>query len=172
MKYIVSALIAATAFAQFDPTDCCRELPINAKCMGCFVEAVPNGMSAPDVNELVNGVIKGTLGIEKIDVSACIKDINPLVTHITNTDEGFATGTKDSMTTAVNELGQFFKEVSTTIDGCGNGYFRPDDITKLNNIADAFLNPTNLMVDKKSVMVNGVQLYNDMMAADYDFESE
>ena len=35
MKYIVSALIATAAFAQFDPTDCCKEIPVMAFCVGC-----------------------------------------------------------------------------------------------------------------------------------------
>ena len=171
MKYCVSALIAATAFAQFDPTNCCREVPIYPQCIGCVIEASPNGsMSPPDVTELVNGVVAGALGVAQVDATTCIKDIDPFVTHITNVDEDFKDGSNTSMTAAVKDLGLFFSEISTTMDGCGK--ISADDVTKLNNIADAFLNPKNLMVEKKSVMVNGVQLYNDMMAADYDFESE
>ena len=35
MKYFAAALIVSTAFAQFDPTDCCSELPRLSSCLGC-----------------------------------------------------------------------------------------------------------------------------------------
>ena len=39
MKYFAAALIATTAFAQFDPTDCCRTMPVDARCLGCEAPA-------------------------------------------------------------------------------------------------------------------------------------
>ena len=120
MKYFVSALIAATAFAQFDPTNCCGELPANPRCLGCnYVSGSLGMMSAPDVTELIDGVLVGALLVEHVDgLETCIKDIDPLVTHITTAVDDFEEGSPDKMTSAVLELGNFYAQVATTMEGC------------------------------------------------------
>ena len=47
-------------------------------------------MSHPEVTDLVNGVIKGALeAAEIVDTSACIKNPEPLATHIEAADKDF-----------------------------------------------------------------------------------
>ena len=44
----------------------------------------PLGISAINVVELIDGVLIGALEVEHVDnLETCIKDINPLVTHMT-----------------------------------------------------------------------------------------
>ena len=65
MKYFAAAIIATTAFAQFDPTNCCNELPIDPRCIGC--NGGPISMNHLDVTLLINGVLKGALEAEQIE---------------------------------------------------------------------------------------------------------
>ena len=80
MKFFATALLAATAFAQFDPTNCCNELPINPKCIGCYGE--PVSMNHHDVDSLVTGVIKGALDDEDTDVKNCKYNSHPFITDM------------------------------------------------------------------------------------------
>ena len=51
------------------------------------------------------------------------------------------------MTTGINELGQFYAQVATIVEGCDN--ITLHDKTKLKDISDAFLSPKNLQVGEK-----------------------
>ena len=82
MKYFAAVLLATTAFAQFDPTNCCNELPIDGRCIGCYGE--PISMNHHDVDNLVSGVIKGA-DIETEDTESiknCKYNSHPFITDM------------------------------------------------------------------------------------------
>ena len=110
MKYFISALIATAAFAQDvpNPTDCCRVIPIDLRCLDCPNVNGPHGMSALNVVELIDGVLVGALQVEHVDnLETCIKDINPLVTHMTTAVEDFEDGSFHKIAAGIDELGKF-----------------------------------------------------------------
>ena len=199
MKYYVSALIATAVFAQdANPQDCCKTMPRSFSCLGCEdmaatfapVSTQPdccthdprgprcygcdtadaNGISASDATALIGGVLAGAKIQSVDDIATCIKDADPLVAHIDNAADGFDDGSVEKMNDGVNELGKFFAQLATDMEGCGK--LSSDDVTLLKNISDAFLHPQKPDVQKKICKINGVNIYNDMMAADYDYESE
>ena len=54
MKFFAAALIATTAFAQFDPVDCCRTHPPDPRCLGCSLESeAPVNVAAVESNEYI-----------------------------------------------------------------------------------------------------------------------
>ena len=66
------------------------------------------GISALDVAELIDGILIGALEVEHVDgLETCIKDVDPLVAHITTAVEDFEAGSFDSIAAGVDELGQF-----------------------------------------------------------------
>ena len=129
-----------------------------------------NGMSASDATTLIAGVLAGAKIQSVDDLGSCIKDSDPLVSHIFTAADDFDDGSVDKMNHGVTELGNFFAQLATDMEGCGK--LSSDDVTLLKNISDAFLHPQKIDVQKKICKINGVNIYNDMMAADYDFESE
>merc|ERR1719266_1387196 len=171
MKYFASAILTATAYAQFDPTDCCRTMPIDARCIGCTDVAGPLGISALDVVELIDGVLVGALEAEHVDnLETCIKDINPLVTHITTAVQDFEDGSFHKIAAGIDELGHFISQVATTMEDCEK-IVTGDDVTKLKNMGEAFLHPKKLLFDSmKHVLLNGVSIYDDIKAAGKDLD--
>ena len=58
--------------------------------------------------ELIDGILVGALEVEHVDgLETCIKDVDPLVAHITTAVEDFEDGSFDSIAAGVDELGQF-----------------------------------------------------------------
>ena len=133
--------------------------------------AGPLGISALDVVELIDGVLVGALEVEHVDnLETCIKDIDPLVTHITTAVEDFEDGSYHKIAAGIKELGEFFSQVSTTMEDCEK--VGSDDVTKLKKMGDTFLHPKKLLIEStKNVLLNGVQIYNDIKAADYDLNA-
>ena len=129
-------------------------------------------MSASDATTLINGVFAGAKiqSVDDDELATCIKDYDPLVAHIHNAAAGFDDGSVEKMNEGVKELGNFFSQLATDMEGCGK--LSSDDVTQLKNISDAFLHPQKPDVQKKICKINGVNIYNDMMAADYDYDSE
>ena len=177
MKYYATALIAATASGQFNPPvdpdayHCCDQIPRDPRCVACPDMAGINGISALDVVDLIDGVLIGALKVEHVDnLETCITDISPLVTHMTTAVEDFEDGSYHKIASGINELGEFFSQVSTTMEDCDK--IGSDDVAKLKNMGEAFLHPKKLMITSaKNVLLNGVQIYNDIKAADYDLNS-
>ena len=56
------------------------------------------------------------------------------------------------------------------MEGCDK--VSADDVTKLKNISDAFLKPVNPNFAKKTIQINGHNIYNDVQAGVYDFDTE
>ena len=106
MKQFAAAILAATAFGQFDPTDCCRSMPIDPRCMGCGPEndVSSNGMSASDVNTLIAGVLAGAKIQSVDDLGACITDTN-ITAHIDAAADDFDDGSPNRMNDGIKELG-------------------------------------------------------------------
>ena len=144
MKYYVSALIATAVFAQFTPSLCCYyECPRDPRCIGCEVpcndEASPIDISVSDMTALIGGVLAGAKIQSVDDLATCIKDADPLVAHIFTAADDFDDGSVDKMNEGVKELGNFYAQLATDMEGCGK--LSSDDVTLLKNISDAFLNP-------------------------------
>ena len=118
--------------------------------------------------ELIDGVLVGALEVEHVDnLETCIKDINPLVTHITTAVQDFEAGSFHKIAAGIDELGKFISQVSTTMEDCEK--VGADDVAKLKKMGDAFLHPKKLLIDSaKNVLLNGVSIYDDIKTADKD----
>ena len=171
MKYFATALIATTALAQFDPTNCCREMPRDARCMGCYEENGSIAMTILDVAEVIDGVLVGALEAEHIDsLETCIKDIDPLVTHMQTAVEDFEAGSFHKIAAGIDELGKFVSQVATTMEDCEK--VGSDDVAKLKKMGDAFLHPKRLIIDSaKNVLLNGVSIYDEVKTAAKDLSA-
>ena len=65
-----------------------------------------HGMGALQVTELVEGVLVGALAVEHVDsLDTCIKDVNPLVTHMEAAVEDFEDGSFSKIAAGIDELG-------------------------------------------------------------------
>ena len=130
--------------------------------------AGPLGISALDVVELIDGVLVGALEVEHVDnLETCIKDINPLVTHMTTAVQDFEDGSFHKIAAGIDELGKFVSQVATTMEDCDK--VSSDDVTKLKKMGDAFLHPKRLLIDAaKNVLLNGVSIYDEIKTADKD----
>merc|ERR1712051_806383 len=153
--------------AQFDPTDCCRTQPIDSRCIGCFV-ASSLGMDVLDVAKVVDGVLIGALETEHIDsLETCIKDVDPLVSHMHTAVQDFEDGSFHKIAAGIDELGKFVSQVATTMEDCEK--VSSDDVDKLKKMSDAFLHPKRLIIDSaKNVLLNGVSIYDEVKTADKD----
>ena len=129
------------------------------------------GISALDVAELIDGILIGALEVEHVDgLETCIKDVDPLVAHITASVDDFEDGSFGRIAAGVDELGRFLSQVGATLEDCGN--VGSDDVAKLKNMGDAFLHPKQLLiVSMKGVLLNGIQIFNDIKAADYELSA-
>ena len=118
--------------------------------------------------ELIDGVLVGALEVEHVDnLETCIKDINPLVTHMTTAVQDFEDGSFHKIAAGIDELGKFISQVSSTMEDCKK--ISSEDVTKLKKMGDAFLHPKKLIIDSmKNVLLNGVSIYDDIKAADKD----
>ena len=130
--------------------------------------ANPLNTSVLEVVELIDGVLIGALETEHVDsLETCIKDFNPLITHMTTAVRDFENGSFHKIAAGIDELGNFISQVATTMEDCEK--ISSDDVTKLKKMGDAFLHPKKLMIDSmKSVLLNGVSIYDDIKAADKD----
>ena len=171
MKYFATALIATTAFAQFDPVDCCRGLPRDPRCLGCSDGNGSIAMTVLDVAEVIDGVLVGALEAEHVDnLETCIKDIDPLVTHMQTAVEDFEAGSFHKIAAGIDELGKFVSQVATTMEDCEK--VSSDDVTKLKKMGDAFLHPKRLIIDSaKNVLLNGVSIYDEVKTASKDLSA-
>ena len=169
MKYFATALLAATAFAQVGPA-CCNESPRPSECSGCkgYEVAGNLGISVLDVAELIDGVLVGALATEHVDnLETCIKDIDPLVSHMHTAVQDFEQGSFRKIAAGIDELGKFVSQVATTMQDCEK--VGSDDVAKLKSMGDAFLHPKKLIIDSaKNVLLNGVSIYDDIKATDAD----
>ena len=198
MKFYATALIAATAFAQFDPTNCCNEMPVSVRCMGCYSDPELAGFDPTDccrelpinpfkcigcsseqylngtlttvldVAELIDGVLVGALQAEHVDnLETCIKDIDPLVSHITTAVKDFEAGSFHKIAAGIDELGHFVSQVATTMEDCEK--VGSDDVDKLKKMGDVFLHPKRLIIDSaKNVLLNGVSIYDEVKTTALD----
>ena len=134
-------------------------------------DAADNESTVLDVFEVIEGVLVGALEVEGVtDLESCIKDVNPLVTDLEAAVQDFEYGSFHKIAAGIDELGKFLTQVSTTMEDCDK--IGSDDVTKLKNMGEAFLHPKKLMITSaKNVLLNGVQIYNDIKAADYDLNS-
>merc|ERR1712051_98174 len=107
------------------------------------------------------------LEVEHVDgLETCIKDVDALAAHITAAVKAFEEGSSGQIGAGIDELGQFFSRVGTTMEDCEK--VGADDVAKLKNVGDAFLQPKKLLIDTiQGVHLNGVQINNNIKAAEY-----
>ena len=139
--------------------------------MGCGnTQAVAGslGMDVLDVAEVIDGVLIGALETEHIDsLETCIKDVDPLVSHMHTAVQDFEDGSFHKIAAGIDELGKFVSQVATTMEDCDK--VSSDDVTKLKKMGDAFLHPKRLLIDAaKNVLLNGVSIYDEIKTADKD----
>ena len=139
--------------------------------MGCdpIVDVNGIGTSVLDVAELIDGVLVGALATEHVDnLETCIKDIDPLVSHMTTAVQDFEDGSFHKIAAGIDELGKFVSQVATTMQDCEK--VGSDDVAKLKSMGDAFLHPKKLLIDSaKHVLLNGVSIYDEVKTAGSDF---
>ena len=135
------------------------------------VDAIDNESTVADVFEVIEGVLFGALKAEGItDIESCISDVSPLVTDLEAAFKDFEDGSFHKITAGIDELGKFLTQLGTTMEDCEK-IISGDDVTKLKNMGEAFLHPKKLVFDSmKHVLLNGVSIYDDIKAADTDFD--
>ena len=146
-------------------------MPIPDTCLGCGEANGSIAMTVLDVAEVIDGVLVGALEAEHIDsLETCIKDIDPLVSHMTTAVEDFEAGSFHKIAAGIDELGKFVSQVATTMEDCDK--ISSDDVDKLKKMGDAFLHPKRLLIDSaKNVLLNGVSIYDEIKTASKDLSA-
>ena len=78
-----------------------------------------NGVTAPEVIELIDGFLIGALEVEQVDnLDTCIKDFTPFVTDMVTAVNDFEDGSYWSIADGIYQLGQFISEVGIVMEDC------------------------------------------------------
>ena len=132
---------------------------------------VENGVSAPEVIELIDGFILGALGTEKIDsLDTCVTDFNPMVIDMVKAVNDFEDGSYHSIADGIYNLGQFISQVGIVMEDCVA--ISDADVAKLELMGEAFEHPKQLIINaENNVIVNGVEIFKDVKVAMGDMKT-
>ena len=118
--------------------------------------------------ELVEGIAKGALNAEALNLGACIVDGEGIMTRAKAAVADFESETKEGVEAGVIQIAMLMMSAKSAITDCNP----QTDITKLNEMIAEFSSPASFAYHvKKNLMVNGINIFNEIKTAISDYKT-